>query len=773
MAKTLVIVESPTKSKTIEKFLGKNYTVKASMGHLRDLPKSTLGVTFMPDEEHANEFEPKYINIRGKGDLIKALKTEAKKADKVLLATDPDREGEAISWHLAFILGIDPTSACRIEFHEITAAAVKDAIKHPRCIDMDMVDAQQARRILDRIVGYQLSPLLWRKIRKGLSAGRVQSVATKIVADRDREIEDFVPVEYWTLSAKLREGSKGQLFEAEAVKYKGKKLELHNEAEARAAEEALSKADYIVSDAVKKERKRHPVPPFTTSSMQQEANKKLNFSAKKTMMLAQQLYEGVSLGKTSVGLITYMRTDSVRLAEVAIAEIRDYIKQNIGSEFCPAKENHYSTKKNAQDAHEAIRPTSVMRTPAEMQKYLTNDQLKLYTLIWNRVVASQMTDAVYDVTTLTIDAADYQLRATGSVLKFPGFLQLHSKYDDKEKDSKVPYVEPGSKLLLYKLMPAEQHFTEPPAHFTEATLIKELEEKGIGRPSTFAPTIVTLLTRGYVVKEAKKLLVTELGIMTVDMLTEYFKGLINIGFTAQMEEKLDEVAEKKHTKDEVLSEFYGPFKKDLDHAGVAIPIVEIPLEVSDVPCDKCNDGTMMVIREGRFGKFLACPNFPKCRNTKPILHPIGVKCPKCGADILERKSKTGKVFYGCEKYPECDYTTWDKPLNEKCPDCGAMMVEHVERNGSKRKFCSNPECSKARPVYASKTAAAKTTEAKTTATKKTTAAKKTTAKKTTATKTTAVKKTTATKATTAKKTATAKKTTVTKKTTTTKKGSNE
>lgn len=771
MAKTLVIVESPTKSKTIEKFLGKNYTVKASMGHLRDLPKSTLGVTFLPDEEHANEFEPKYINIRGKGDLIKSLKAEAKKADKVLLATDPDREGEAISWHLAFILGIDQTSACRIEFHEITAAAVKDAIKHPRCIDMDMVDAQQARRILDRIVGYQLSPLLWRKIRKGLSAGRVQSVATKIVADRDREIEDFVPVEYWTLSAKLREGSKGQLFEAEAVKYQGKKLELHNEQEARAAEEALSKADYIVSDAVKKERKRHPVPPFTTSSMQQEGNKKLNFSAKKTMMLAQQLYEGVSLGKTSVGLITYMRTDSVRLAEVAISEIRDYIKQNFGSEFCPAKENHYSTKKNAQDAHEAIRPTSVMRTPSEMQEYLTGDQLKLYTLIWNRVVASQMTDAVYDVTTLTIDAADYQLRATGSVLKFPGFLQLHSKYDDKEKDSKVPYVEPGSKLLLYKLMPAEQHFTEPPAHFTEATLIKELEEKGIGRPSTFAPTIVTLLTRGYVVKEAKKLLVTELGIMTVDMLTEYFKGLINIGFTAQMEEKLDEVAEKKHTKDEVLSEFYGPFKKDLDHAGVAIPIVEIPLEVSDVPCDKCNDGTMMVIREGRFGKFLACPNFPKCRNTKPILHPIGVKCPKCGADILERKSKTGKVFYGCERYPDCDYTTWDKPLNEECPECKHMMVEHVERNGSKRKFCSNPECSKARPVYASKTAAAKAAEAKTTATKTTAAKKVTAAKKTTAKKTTATK-TAAKKPTAAKKT-TAKKTTATKKTTTTKKGSNE
>ena len=760
-------MESPAKAATIQKFLGEGFTVKSSFGHIRDLQDSKLSVDVQ------NGFKPEYIIPSDKKKVVSELKKAAAKADTVWLASDEDREGEAISWHLSEVLGLDKSRTKRIVFHEITREAILNAVKNPREIDLNLVDAQQARRVLDRLVGFELSPVLWRKIRKGLSAGRVQSVATKIVADRDREIEDFVPVEYWTLSAKLREGSKGQLFEAEAVKYKGKKLELHNEAEARAAEEALSKADYIVSDAVKKERKRHPVPAFTTSSMQQEANKKLNFSAKKTMMLAQQLYEGVSLGKTSVGLITYMRTDSVRLAEVAIAEIRDYIKQNIGSEFCPAKENHYSTKKNAQDAHEAIRPTSVMRTPAEMQKYLTNDQLKLYTLIWNRVVASQMTDAVYDVTTLTIDAADYQLRATGSVLKFPGFLQLHSKYDDKEKDSKVPYVEPGSKLLLYKLMPAEQHFTEPPAHFTEATLIKELEEKGIGRPSTFAPTIVTLLTRGYVVKEAKKLLVTELGIMTVDMLTEYFKGLINIGFTAQMEEKLDEVAEKKHTKDEVLSEFYGPFKKDLDHAGVAIPIVEIPLEVSDVPCDKCNDGTMMVIREGRFGKFLACPNFPKCRNTKPILHPIGVKCPKCGADILERKSKTGKVFYGCEKYPECDYTTWDKPLNEKCPDCGAMMLEHVERNGSKRKFCSNPECSKARPVYASKTAAAKTTEAKTTATKKTTAAKKTTAKKTTATKTTAAKKTTATKATTAKKTATAKKTTVTKKTTTTKKGSNE
>ena len=721
MTKNLVIVESPTKSKTIEKFLGKNYTVKASMGHLRDLPKSTFGV----DIEH--DFEPKYINIRGKGELIKELKTLAKKADKVYLATDPDREGEAISWHLGHILGIEPEDKCRIEFHEITNTAVKDAIKHPRSIDMDMVDAQQARRILDRIVGYQLSPLLWRKIRKGLSAGRVQSVATKIVADRDREIEAFEPVEYWTINAKLRENSKAPIFEAETVKYQGKKLELHNEAEARAAEAALSKATYVVQEAVRKERKRHPVPPFTTSSLQQEANKKLNFTAKKTMMLAQQLYEGVSLGKASVGLITYMRTDSVRLADVAIEEIRDYVQNNIGSEFVAPKINHYATKKNAQDAHEAIRPTSVQRTPAEMMNYLNKDQLRLYTLIWNRAVASQMADAVSDVTTLTIGAGDYQLRATGSILKFPGWLQLAGKFADEEKDKTVPYIEPNTQLVLHKLLPPEQHFTEPPAHFTEATLIKELEDKGIGRPSTYAPTIVTILNRGYVVKEGKKLLITELGLMTVDMLTEYFKGLISIPFSAQMEGQLDEIAEHKTTKEAVLHSFYDPFAQDLKVAEEKIPHVEIPLEVSDVPCDKC--GKLMVIREGRFGKFLACPGFPDCRNTKPILVKVGVKCPKCGGEIIERKTKTGKIFYGCEKYPNCDYTSWDKPLNEECSKCGHMLVEHVERNGRKQKFCSNPECADARPVRvvtAKTTTAAKATTAKKTTTRKTTAAKKTT-----------------------------------------------
>lgn len=691
MSKNLVIVESPTKSKTIEKFLGKNYTVKASMGHLRDLPKSTFGV------DVDNDFTPKYINIRGKGDLIKELKNEAKKADKVFLATDPDREGEAISWHLAHILGIEENKSCRIEFHEITNTAVKDAIKHPRTIDMDMVDAQQARRILDRIVGYQLSPLLWRKIRKGLSAGRVQSVAVKIVADRDKEIEDFIPKEYWTINVKLREQIKKPIFEAELVKYQGKKIELHNAEEAKKAEKALAKAEYIVSDAQRKERKRHPAPPFTTSNLQQEANKKLNFSAKKTMMVAQQLYEGVSLGKSSVGLITYMRTDSVRLADIAIDEIRSYITENLGTEFCAPKPNHYSTKKNAQDAHEAIRPTSVMRTPDEVARHLTVDQLKLYTLIWKRAVASQMSDAVYDVTTLTINADEYQLRSSGSILKFKGFLALNTKNTDEEKDKSVPYIEPQTKLLLHKMMPAEQHFTEPPAHFTEATLIKELEEKGIGRPSTYAPTIVTILNRGYVVKEGKKLLITDLGIMTIDMLTEYFKELINIPFSAELETHLDEIAEHKMTKEQVLHNFYSPFAKDLDRANEEIPHVELPVEVSDIPCEKC--GRLMVVKEGRFGKFLACPGFPDCRNTKPILKKIGVICPTCHkGEVIERKTKTGKLFYGCEHYPECDFTSWDKPLLETCDKCGSVLVEHVERNGKKQKYCFNVECVNARPV---------------------------------------------------------------------------
>lgn len=736
----LVIVESPTKSKTIEKFLGKNFTVTASMGHLRDLPKSTFGV----DVE--NNFEPKYINIRGKGSLIKDLKAMAKNADKIYLATDPDREGEAISWHLAHILGIEPESTCRIEFHEITNTAVKDAIKHPRQINMPMVDAQQTRRILDRLVGYQLSPLLWRKVRKGLSAGRVQSVAVKIVADRDKEIADFVPQEYWTINAKLRENPKAPIFEAEAVKYKGKKLEMHNADEAHAVEAALAKADYLISDSTRKERKRHPVPPFTTSSLQQEANKKLGFTAKKTMMVAQQLYEGVALGKSSVGMITYMRTDSVRFADEAIADIRSYIENNLGEEYRPAKPNFYSSKKNAQDAHEAIRPTSVMRTPDEVARHLTKDQIKLYTLIWNRAVASQMSDATYDVTTLLVDAGDYQLRASGSILKFPGFLALLGKNAEDEKDKTVPFLDKGTKVMLHKLLPAEQHFTEPPAHFTEATLVKELEEKGIGRPSTYAPTIQTILDRGYVGKEGKKLVITDLGLTTIDMLTEYFKGLINIPFSAQLEGELDEIAECKTDMQSVLNNFYGDFSKDLERANAEIPVVELPVEVSDVPCDKC--GRMMVVKEGRFGKFLACPGFPDCRNTKAILKKIGVKCPTCGAEVVERKSRAGKVFYGCERYPECDYTTWDKPLTENCEKCGHMLVEHIERTGRKHKYCSNPECVDSRPLPKAKPAKAAEAAAVEEAPVKKAAARKTTAKKAPAKKAAATAKRSTTKKTT-------------------------
>ncbi len=694
MTMNLVIVESPTKSKTIEKFLGKNYTVRASMGHLRDLPKSTFGV------DVDNDFEPKYINIRGKGDLIKELKALAKKADKVFLATDPDREGEAISWHLAHILDIDPTKKCRIEFHEITSSAIKDALKHPRTIDMEKVDAQQARRIIDRIVGYKLSPLLWRKIRKGLSAGRVQSVAVKIIADREKEIADFIPQEYWTLNAKLRENSKAPIFEAELAKYKGKKVELKNAEQAHAAEEALKNAKYIISEASKKERKRKAAPPFTTSSLQQEANKKLNFTAKKTMMVAQQLYEGVSVGKSSVGLITYMRTDSVRFADSARDEIRNYIENNYGKEFCPAKPNVFSSKKNAQDAHEAIRPTSILRTPNEIAHYLTKDQLKLYTLIWNRAVASQMSDALYDVTTLLIDAGDYQLRASGAILKFPGFLQLSGKSAEDEKEKPVPYLPVDTEVILHKLLPAEQHFTEPPAHFTEATLVKELEEKGIGRPSTYAPTIQTILDRGYVAKDGKKIVTTELGILVVDMLTAYFSGLISIPFSAEMENHLDEIAENHVDKNEIISKFYGPFNKDLEEAEKAIGKVELPVEVSDVPCEKC--GRLMVIKEGRFGKFLACPGFPECRNAKPILKKIGIKCPVCGGDIIERKTKTRRTFYGCENYSKdksgCSFISWDRPTEEKCDKCGGMLLEHFEKTGRKKLYCVNQECPNSKPV---------------------------------------------------------------------------
>ena len=685
MSNNLIIVESPTKSKTITKFLRGGYTVKASMGHLRDLKKSTLSV----DVEH--DFQPEYINIRGKGDLIRELKAAAAKADKVYLATDPDREGEAISWHLAHILGINEKELCRIAFHEITSSAVKEALKHPRTIDMDMVDAQQTRRIIDRRVGYKLSPLLWRKVRKGLSAGRVQSVAVKIIADRDKEIEAFVPEEYWTVKVKLREEAKAPIFEADVVKKDGAKLELHTAAETVAVENDLQQAAYSVVNAVKKPVTRRPPAPFTTSTLQQEAAHRLNFTTRRTMLVAQQLYEGVSIGRTSVGLITYMRTDSTRLAAEALTSIREFVSQLFGGEYCPAKPNFFSNKNNAQDAHEAIRPTSITRTPSEVEKYLTKEQYRLYKLIWDRTMACQMAPAKYDQTTLQIAAGNYELKASGSVMTFDGFMRLADKKDMKKEGSgPVPYIEPGRSLVLHKVEHGVQHFTEPPASYTEASLVKKMEEEGIGRPSTYAPIIQTIQSRGYVVKDGKKLVATDLGKKVVDLLTTYFGSIINIPYSAAMETELDEIAEHKEDKLTVLRNFYGPFEALLEKADKVIPKDPPPLEKSGVICEKC--GREMVIREGRYGKFLACPGFPECRNTKPLLEKIGVSCPQCGGDITVRHTRTNKVFYGCSNYPECKFTSWDKPTNETCPKCGHMLLEHAERGGKVRRVCSNPDC---------------------------------------------------------------------------------
>ena len=692
MTQNLVIVESPTKSKTIGRFLGKNYTVKASMGHLRDLPKSQFGVDI------ENHFTPKYINIRGKGELIKELKSLAKKADKIYLATDPDREGEAIAWHLGYLLGVKPEDPCRISFHEITSRAVKDALKHPVPIDMDKVDAQQARRILDRIVGYKLSPLLWRKIRRGLSAGRVQSVAVKIICDRQKEIDMFEPEEYWTASVKLAKDRKSAKFTADVVKKDGKKLSIHNGEEAAQVTADLKAASYSVTDSSVKDRVRRPYAPFTTSSLQQEAVKHLNFTTRRAMLVAQQLYEGVPIGRSKqpVGLITYMRTDSVHLAAEAVESIRSFIGEQYGASYVPVKPHVYSSRKNAQEAHEAIRPTDVKRTPAEVAKYLDRDQLRLYTLIWNRTVACQMASSISAVTTLVISAGAYELRATGSVIKFDGFLKLMDKKEvDAEKTKKVPNLPKGTELVLIGVDEAQQHFTEPPANYTEATLVKELEEKGIGRPSTYATIINTILSRGYVAKEGKKILPTELGKLTVEMLSQYFKELIDVKFSAHMEDELDAISEHKADKEKVLEEFYEPFAKALEVADKNIPVVEKPVEVSDEICPNCH--SHLIVKEGRHGKFLACPQFPKCRYTKPILVKIGVACPKCGHDIIERHSKTGRLFYGCSNYPECRFTSWDKPVNQKCPVCGSIMLEATERGGKKVLYCSNEECTNGRP----------------------------------------------------------------------------
>lgn len=686
MAKTLVVVESPAKAKTIEKFLGKNYTVKASMGHLRDLPKSQFGIDI------ENDFSPKYINIRGKGDIIKTLKTAAKAVDKVYLASDPDREGEAIAWHLAYLLNIAPEKPCRIVFNEITKAAIQNAVKHPRPINFDRVDAQQARRLLDRIVGYQLSPLLWRKVRKGLSAGRVQSVAVKMICDREKAIQAFVSEEYWTIVAKLRAKPKAALFDANLLSIDGKKAALSDEAQANQAKAELEKAEYRVTEVKQRERRRNPAPPFITSSLQQEASRKLGFTSRKTMMVAQQLYEGLEIGKSGpVGLITYMRTDSTRLAESAQQEAREYISGKFGPEYHPDKPPVYSTKKS-QDAHEAIRPTSVEFTPDTLVNSLSKDQLRLYSLIWERFIASQMTPAVYDTITVEISAGRYGLRATGSQLKFKGFMAVYIEGKDEaenDKDVNLPDLQAGQILKLHKILPA-QHFTEPPPRYTEASLVKTLEEKGIGRPSTYSPIIETIQDRGYVVRVDKKFQPTELGFVVVDLLQEYFQTVVDAEFTAAMEDQLDEIAEGKTSRIELLANFYPPFAETLAHADEQIGQVELPVEVSEVKCENC--GRFMVVKQGRYGKFLACPGFPECRNTKPLLKDTGIKCPKCEGNIVERRTKRSRLFHGCQNYPECDFVTWDIPLKDACQTCGGLMLRHNYKNGRFITYCNNEKC---------------------------------------------------------------------------------
>ncbi len=683
--KILVIVESPAKAKTIERHLGKNYIVRASMGHLRDLPKSQFGI----DVE--NEFAPKYINVRGKGELIRALKKEAKNADKIYLASDPDREGEAIAWHLAFILGVDPEKDCRIVFHEITKPAIEEAVQHPRPIHMEQVDAQQARRMLDRIVGYKLSPLLWRKVRKGLSAGRVQSVTVRLICDREREIEAFRSEEYWTVEAKLKKGKNA--FTADVTHVRGKKLALHSEVETKALTDDLARQDFTVKEVKRSERRKKAAPPFTTSSLQQDAARKLGFTSGRTMMIAQQLYEGVVLGRHgATGLITYMRTDSTRISNLAVDEARSYLSETYGKDYVPMRPNIYAMGKKAQDAHEGIRPTSIVRTPADVEAYLNRDQLRLYTLIWQRFAASQMSAAVYDTIAAQIAAGDYQLRAHGSKLRFKGYTAVYvgAEIAKKEKDTLLPELEAGDALALSELKP-EQHFTEPPPRYNDASIVKTLEEMGIGRPSTYAPIIETIQKRGYVERREKQFRPTELGFIVTDMLEEYFKDIVDVKFTANLEGELDEVADGTLDKNDLLRKFYNPFDETLKQAEEVIGEVEIPDEVTDIPCDKC--GRMMVVKQGRFGKFLACPGFPDCRNAKPLLRDTGVACPKCGGKIVERKSRRGRAFFGCDHYPDCDYTTWDEPQQEKCKVCGSFMQKHRYRTGRSILYCSNEACS--------------------------------------------------------------------------------
>ena len=676
----LVIVESPTKAKTIERYLGKNFKVVASKGHLRDLPKSKMGV----DIEH--NYEPHYISIRGKGDLIKSLKKEAAKADAVYLASDPDREGEAISWHLAHLLGLDLNAPIRVEFNEITKDAIKEAFKNPRKIDMDLVDAQQARRILDRLVGYTLSPILWKKVKKGLSAGRVQSIAVKLIIDRENEIKAFVPEEYWTLEGQFKKEKKA--FTANYYGTTVEKANLEKEKTVKAVMSEISeKKPFTVTKVTKKERKRNPAAPFTTSSLQQDASNRLNFRTRKTMMVAQQLYEGVSLGRSgSVGLITYMRTDSTRISATAQNEASEFIEKEFGKEYCLTSKRAVKNADGAQDAHEAIRPSSVLRTPDSIASYLTKDQLKLYTLIWSRFVASQMTAAVYDTVQVDLEQNNHVFKANGSTIKFAGYQKVYQDNTEAKKGNVLPEMQVGDEVQLAKLNP-EQHFTQPPARYSEATLIKTLEEIGVGRPSTYAPTIETIQKRYYVKLVSKRFEPTELGYVVHQIIEQYFPNIVDTHFTASMEDNLDLVEEGKEEWVQVIDKFYQPFKVEVDKAEVEIEKVQIKDEPAGFNCEKC--GHPMVIKLGRFGKFYACSNFPECHHTQAIVKDIGITCPTCGkGKVIERKSKKNRLFYGCDRYPECEFVSWDKPIGRNCPKCDHYLVEKKGRGG-KQIACSN------------------------------------------------------------------------------------
>jgi len=687
MANKLVIVESPAKAKTIGKFLGRGYKVEASQGHVRDMPKSQIGV----DVE--NGFEPKYITIRGRGEILNRIRKEARSASKIYLATDPDREGEAISWHLANVLGIEEDAACRIEFNEVTSKAVKAAVKSPRKINMDLVNAQQARRVLDRLIGYKISPLLWRKVKKGLSAGRVQSVATKMICDREQEIDIFLPEEYWTIATDFTIGR--AKVHARFTGFGAEKQELRSREEADAVIARCEGASFSVSAIKKSERKKYPAAPFTTSNLQQEASRKLGFTTQKTMQIAQQLYEGVEIaGEGSQGLVSYIRTDSTRIADEAMAAVRGMISENYAADFLPEKPNTYKTRSSAQDAHEAIRPTDINRRPDDIKASLTRDQYKLYKLIYARFVASQMTPAVYDTLSVDIDASSgVRFHFNAQKLRFAGFTAVYEEgVDDSSEESSVnnlPEMEEGMAAQMGEIL-SEQHFTQPPPRYTEASLVRALEEKGIGRPSTYAPTISTIIARGYVSRENKRLMPTELGKIVNEMMCNNFPNIVDIAFTAGMENNLDEVEAGSAEWHKIIAEFYGPFEKTLEEADKNIEKVAIEDQVSDVPCEKC--GAMLVYKMSRFGKFLACPNFPECRFTMALPKNIGVPCPKCGGELLERISRKGRKFFGCEHYPECDFVSWDRPVAEKCPVCGERMVL---KSGAKDTFyhvCVNETC---------------------------------------------------------------------------------